>query len=780
MKTWKFAACAVLLAVLLAPCAKAADAPLSDLTCAADARGHSVSLQEAGGERFLFLPSTADLTALTLTFEGGPAALTAGDREITVTSGQPFDLAALYPEAPDDGVYAFTLCAGSVQLPVKLMVSKNIGAMYITSDDPVNKGRDYVEQVKGNKAAGQMTLIGADGGLIYSGALTQIKGRGNSTWDYPKKPYQIKLGKKTDLLETGDPDEAAKTWVLLANYYDKSFMLNTLTFDLADALGLPYSPNSRPIDLYYDGEYRGTYLLCEKTEINRGRVDIHDLEGDFEDANPGVEDFDDLPTAKGTNAYGNEYQYVTGLTDPEDITGGYLLEMDFSARAMMEKSWFATSYGNYIVSKSPEYLSETAMEYISGLFQEFEDAVFNGGVHPVTGKSYTDYVDLESLARCYLILELSQDGDAFYSSTFFYKPEGEDKLYAGPVWDFDSAYGGYSANYSVTQIVAGATWIGRKLLSIPSFSEAVEEIYKNELNGLVTGVVLSADPEARSGRLRSIAGYCAEVSDSQRMNNVLWSAGGPEVLTGAVDNLLDFIGQRNSSLRELDFTTVGKIFPRFIDVPKEMWYYSAVEYAAEKGLFKGASGSSFLPYNAMTRATFAAVLYRQAGSPEVEAQLSFSDAQDQWYTQAVSWAVSIGVVEGYPDGKFYPDKKITRQELVAMLYRYAEYSGADVTAPELPDQYLDRDAVADWAVDAFAWAVDRGIVNGTSSTQLSPDRGALRYMTAVIFQRYNELIEPADGSIEPEDGSGQPEDELVHPEDELTEPEDELIQPEGE
>ena len=760
------AVCAALFAVLLAPYAQAApqsgltsreiaDAPqndltggeitadpLSDLTCAADGQGNFVSLQEVGGEHFLFLPSMADLTALTLSFEDGPAVLAVEDREIAVASGQPFDLAALYPEAPGDGVYAFTLCVDSVQLPVKLMVSQNIGAMYITSDDPVDRGRSYVELVKGNKASGRMTLIGADGSVIYSGELSQIKGRGNSTWTaFPKKPYQIKLGKKTDLLETGDPGKAAKTWVLLANYYDKSFMLNTLTYDLADALGLAFSPNSRPIDLYYDGEYRGTYLLSEKVEINGGRVDINDLEEDFEDANPEVEDFDDLPTAAGTNAYGNEYQYVTGLSDPEDLSGGYLLEIDYAGRAMEEKSWFTTSQGYYIVSKSPEYLSENAMEYISGLYQEFEDAVWNGGINPVTGKSYTDYVDLESLARCYLILELSQDGDAFYSSTFFYKPEGEDKLYAGPVWDFDSAYGGYYVGFDVTEIVAGGTPIGRMLLEIPSFCQAVEEIYENELNRLVTDVVLNADPQAQNGRLRSISGYSAEVAASQRMNNLLWSVGGPEVLEDAVETLRDFIARRNSFLYELDFSEAAETLSLFSDVPKHIWYYSAVEYVVEKGLFVGNGHRIFTPNGTMTRAMFAVVLYRQAGSPEVAGDPSFNDVPpDQWHSKAVAWASGAGVIQGYPDGGFYPDREITRQELVTMLYRYAGYSGVDITAPEIGDRFADWDSVPGWAADAMAWAVDRGIIGGTSSNEISPGGNALRYMTAVIFQRYNETI----------------------------------------
>ena len=731
----------MLIVSLLVPCAMAAPSPLTGLAYVVDAQGNCVSIQDVGGEHYLFLPSSADLTALKLSFEGGPAMLMAGDREIGIISGQPFDLAALYSGTPDGGVYAFTIRRGSEQLPVKVMVSQNIGSMHITSDDPVNRGRDFVEQVKGNKASGRMTLLGADGSVIYSGELTQIKGRGNSTWNYPKKPYQIKIGKKTDLLETGDPNDAAKTWVLLANYYDKSFMLNSLTFDLADALGLAYSPNSRPVDLYYDGEYRGTYLLSEKTEIKGGRVDINDLEGDFEDANSQVKDFDDLPTAMGTNRYGNKYQYVTGLTDPADLSGGYLLEIDYASRAAAEKSYFTTSHGYYIVSKSPEYLSENAMEYISGFYQEFEDAVWNGGINPTTGKSYTAYVDLESLARCYLILELSQDGDAFLSSTFFYKPEGEDKLYAGPVWDFDSAYGGYYLNCSVTEIVAGATKIGRKLLEIPSFCKAVEEICENELNRLVTDVILSKDPDVQAGRLRSISGYCAEVAVSQRMNNIRWAAGGTEVLTNAVGNLRDFIGQRNKYLHEQAFSELLKDLLRFYDVPEGSWYYSAVEYVMGKGLFTGYADNVFMPNGTMTRAMVATVLYRQAGSPNVEHQSSFSDVpQNQWYSNAIAWAAGIGVINGYPDGKFYPFQDITRQELVTMLYRYAKYTGADLTAPEIPEQYLDRDSVADWAADAFAWSVDRGIINGTSETSLSPHENALRCMAAVIFQRYDMIV----------------------------------------
>ena len=718
---------------------------LAALTYDAGVEGASVCLSQVGGEYYLFLPAFADLSEIVLHFAGEPVMLTAGGESITVTSGEIFDLNSLYDEAPDNGVYAVTFSRGDESLAVKVMVSAHIGSMFITSTDPVNKGRDYVELVKGNKATGQMTLLGTGGETVYMGNLTQIKGRGNSTWSYPKKPYQIKLGKKTDLLETGDPGEAAKTWVLLANYYDDAFIRNSLTFDLAAELGLPYSPGSRPVDLYYDGAYRGTYLLCEKTEIGRARVDIHDLEADFEDANPDVDDFDDLPTAEGSNAYGNEYHYVAGMTDPADISGGYLLELDYAERAAEEKSWFTTSQGFNIVSKSPEYLSMEAMEYISGFYQEFEDAVWNGGVNPTTGKSYTDYVDLESLARCYVIAELSQDGDAYRSSTFFYKPSGEEKLYAGPVWDFDSVYGRYIAIINDKYLVANMTSLGQKLLTIPSFCEAIEDIYGNELHPLVTDVLLSTDAGTQTGRVHSLAGYQAEVSVSQQMNSVLWPESSPKGYAAAVNALRDFITRRSEYLVGLDWTSLwdspgALMFP---DIFADGWYVSYITYAVDKGLFAGNSEGRFEPETVMTRAMAVTVLHRLAGTPEAADGPAFDDVSpEQWYAEAVAWAAQAGVVEGYPDGCFRPDNGISRQEMAVFFYRYyTQCAGGDGTSPALPDRFLDRDDVADWAADAMAWAVDQGVLNGVSDKELAPNGYTQRCMAAAMLQRYCGVVE---------------------------------------
>ena len=201
--------------VLLLPCipagAAAAGTALPDVR-AVCGQGE-VALQRESTGTYLFLPAAADLKSLTLTFTGS-LSLQAGETSLTLESGTPFDLAALFPEPPADGVYNLVLRRGSVALPVKVMHDENVAALFLTSADPAQEGRAWVEKSKANKAKGSAVMLTGDGQVLYDGDLKQIKGRGNSTWNYPKKPYQIKLDKSADLMECG---ESSKTWVLLAN-----------------------------------------------------------------------------------------------------------------------------------------------------------------------------------------------------------------------------------------------------------------------------------------------------------------------------------------------------------------------------------------------------------------------------------------------------------------------------------------------------------------------------------------------------------------------------------
>ena len=241
-----------------------------------------------------------------------------------------------------------TLTRGSetMEIRVDLIPIYGIATLYLTSEDPENQGRQWVESSpdKSNSAKGAMLLINEMGDTVYNGKLTQIKGRGNSTWLAEKKPYQIKLKDKTDLLETGDKDNVCKTWVLLTNHSDASQLRNKTVYDLSVAMGMEPGIQCRPVNLFYDGEYRGTYLLCEKVEINSGRVDIEDLEEALEETNPDIQDFDTLPTATGKTANGATYLYCPDLTSPTNITGGFLLELDTAVRAAAEKCYFITSF----------------------------------------------------------------------------------------------------------------------------------------------------------------------------------------------------------------------------------------------------------------------------------------------------------------------------------------------------------------------------------------------------------------------------------------------------
>ncbi len=700
------------------------------------AHSTTVKSQVIDNRLFLFLPSSADLSALALNFPGTSCMVIVGERTVTVQNGEKFDFASLFPSVPENGQYIARFYISGTTYVITLMHAEAVRSMYITSSD-LAKGHSYIDAEKGNKAKDNgLVLLSPEGEIVYDGEMKEIKGRGNSTWYYPKKPYQIKLNEKADLLGAGK-DEKAKTWILLANYYDNSLIRNSLTNDLASALGIDYSHNCEFVDLYYDGEYCGCYLLSEKTEIDGARVDIRELESEIEDAN-GDLDFDELSTAIVKNSHGNTMQVVEGIALPEDYSSGYLLELDYAQRAAAEKSWFSTSRGQYVVSKSPEYLPAEAMEYVSGLYQDFEDAVYNGGTHPVSGKHYTEYVDLESLAMCYLLLTFAQNGDAFLSSTFFYIPEGEAKLYAGPLWDFDTAYGLYHGSEE-TGMVPARTEFVLKLLQLRDFRETVAGLWNGCLRDIVSGAVLSRSAEVSFSDVKSIAGYAAECGPSRMMDAIRWYHGSKHAT--ADEKLYSFVQESfNWVENELLSPDAPWAHEGFLDVEPGSWYADAVSYVCEKAYFSGTSETTFSPGAQMTRSMLVTVLYRMAGSPAVSGTSPYSDvAPGAFYHDAVIWADGLGITTGYGNGLFGVSDSVTREQMTAFLYRFSALMGEDVSSPGISDEYADKSAVSDWAVDAFGWAIANGIINGVGAETplLDPHGTATRAMTATIIYRYD-------------------------------------------
>ena len=174
----------------------------------------------------------------------------------------------------------------------------------------------------------------------------------------------------------------------------------------------------------------------------------------------------------------------------------------------------------------------------------------------------------------------------------------------------------------------------------------------------------------------------------------------------------------------------------FTDVSEGDWFYDPVCFVYSQGLMTGTSATTFEPNISLSRAMLVAVLHRLEGSPAASGG-DFTDVADgDWYAQAVNWAASVGVVNGFDDGTFQPNTAITREQLAAILMNYAQYKGQDVSARATLDTYNDATAISSWANDVMSWAVAEGLLTGVTNDQLQPQGNATRAQVAAILQRF--------------------------------------------
>lgn len=500
-------------------------APADVTSVAATVDGHQITLTEKDGVKYLFLPASADLTKLSLTVTTTPVSdkvLLTGDKGTAYLQGT-VDLTAV-AAANADGYREITASVGkgADTLTFRVMQASAIPTMYLTSADSANRGLAYVDGSKNNVVTdAAMELIAANGTSIYNGGLKQLKARGNSTFTYAeKKSYQIKLAEPSDLL---GKQEQVKTWVLLASYFDATQMHDKLIKDLAAELGLAYTASCDWVNLYYDGEYRGVYLLSEKNSVGETSVAITDMEQAYERLNTGYGT--DMTTALAENSYGQQYQYTKDLTEPEDITGGYLIELNHNM--WDEASGFKTRQGVAFNVKSPEWCGEAAMKYISEYYQAFEDAVYATddtgaytGYNASTGKYFYDYVDMDSLVKVFLLQELSLNCDGFISSVYFYK-DADGKMFAGPIWDQDMTFGtGWTKTNAAD--IEDYHYLAKALIQIPAFKTAVVEYYSSTFAPAVREWL---------GNNGTIAHQYSLLKDNAAMNYTIWDyirIGNPE------------------------------------------------------------------------------------------------------------------------------------------------------------------------------------------------------------------------------------------------------------
>lgn len=174
----------------------------------------------------------------------------------------------------------------------------------------------------------------------------------------------------------------------------------------------------------------------------------------------------------------------------------------------------------------------------------------------------------------------------------------------------------------------------------------------------------------------------------------------------------------------------------FTDVNEGDWFYDVVLYAYDNGLMTGVSATEFAPNQTTTRGMIVSMLARLEGVTNAE-DAGFADvAENDWYATAVNWAASVGVVNGYEDNTFRPNAPITREQMAAILYNYADYKGYDVSARADLSDYADAASISSWAEDVLAWANAEGLINGMTATTIDPQGATTRAQTAAMFERF--------------------------------------------
>ena len=355
-------------------------------------------------------------------------------------------------------------------MEVSFLQSENLSAMFL---DTASGSLENIHADKTVKEAASLRLVDSAGNSSYGGAAEYIKTRGNSTWNLDKKAYQIKLSKEAGLLNM----PAAKHWILLANAIDDTLMKNELVFGYAERYTCVPSIRGEFIDLYINGDYLGNYYLCEKVEVGKNRLDIADLETATEALNRS-DSYDNLTPYVSEDGRIKAFQ---GLTDPEDITGGYLVEHLPADEFEEEDNGFRTLTGECysIVSPSPATVGQA--EYICGLFDEMESAMAQpDGINPVTGKHLDSWADKD------VTEEVFHDPDAVAASMYLYKDRdsADPLIHCGPMWDYDRAMGSYGSEMygidSARQVGNYGIYV-RQLMAFDEVSSLVYDKFQSNM-----------------------------------------------------------------------------------------------------------------------------------------------------------------------------------------------------------------------------------------------------------------------------------------------------------
>ena len=297
-----------------------------------------------------------------------------------------------------------------------------------------------------------LDAIGLEGyesiGSASAPLTMEIKGRGNYSWTgFDKKPYRIKLADKQPLLGM----KKSKHFALLAHADDsndrKGFMRNAVGFELSRMIGMTYTPDARPLEVVLNGDYIGLYFLTEHIRVDKDRVNIVEQEDEE--------------------------------TDNEKITGGWLVEIDNyddDPHITIKEGGKATMWITY---KTPEVLSPQQEQYLTEQMKLIDNLVYGDK----NSEELWNYLDMDALAKFYIVQELTDNYESFHGSCYLHKELGEnEKWYFGPVWDFGSSFNRDKSQYMYQGDVWHNHWIP-EICKFPAFMDRVKEIWNEFYNG---------------------------------------------------------------------------------------------------------------------------------------------------------------------------------------------------------------------------------------------------------------------------------------------------------
>ena len=530
--------------------------PLSFCICTENTDEEITVWQSETGEYYAFFPGYTDLSNVKMRLNTSKRLFC---DNIQMEDGT--DCGQLQFDMP----YSVTYCAWGIEQmrTLTLLRSSCIAAMFINTQ---SGNMDYIHEEKGNSETGQLRVYSSAGQVDFDGIFASIQGRGNYTWgQYDKKAYSLELNEPANLLQIG----AAKRWILLANAGDPTHLRNKIVYDFSDAVGLSYAPDTEAVDLYLNGEYAGLYLLSERNEVQKNRVNIAE-------------------------------------------EGSFLVSQELQTRLQEDNNPYVVTNENVALRiHYPLNPNEATEQNILQQIQSVESALFSErGIDPLTGKTWLELIDLESWVRKYLIEEIFGNGDAGAISQYYYidgaQPNG--KLYAGPVWDYDHSMGNPvdwclvfpNVFFGIrNEVTPWFTALSQK----QEFEDRVKELYQTEYL-LILEKLLQED----------IWRYSGHIAKAVQMDALRW--GGETAVSNHVDNIVTYMQERQAILNEIWIhrrsycrVLADKSIPdnranyiAFTGEPlSELYWFESTEYLRFIGWYDKTTGEPFDTTQPITR-----------------------------------------------------------------------------------------------------------------------------------------------------------------------------------